>query len=150
MAAKSRNFLVATLALAISGLMLCSFVKRCKMGLPQHTHETSVASIDCDISDPHLRRPIQSPKSQIPDSSFYVFQRRFLPVCASLNRGFRGLPIEYMSLHRSGQIWRLYLNHFRYSANDLNTIAIFGQNGVVTYTQLVSLCARRASNCTCI
>ncbi len=40
---------------------------------------------------------------------------------------------------RSGQIWRLSLNHFRDSASDLKTIATFGQNGVVTYTQLVSL-----------
>jgi hypothetical protein len=44
-----------------------------------------------------------------------------------------------MSLHRSGQMWRLSLNHLHDSANDLKTIATFGQNGVVTYTQLVSL-----------
>jgi hypothetical protein len=48
-------------------------------------------------------------------------------------------PIEYMSLHRSGQMWRLSLNHLQSLENDFKTIATFGQNGVVTSTQLVSL-----------
>ncbi len=48
-------------------------------------------------------------------------------------------PVEYMLVHRSGQMWRFSLNHFRDSASDLKTIATFDQNGVLAYTQLVSL-----------
>ncbi len=41
-------------------------------------------------------------------------------------------PVEYMSLHRSGQMWRLSLNLLHSLENDLKKLATFGQNGVVT------------------
>jgi hypothetical protein len=51
------------------------------------------------VSCPHERNKIgdsvlwlrQSPKSPNTDLSFFAFKRRFVPACASLNRGFRGL-----------------------------------------------------------
>ncbi len=39
----------------------------------------------------NARNDMQSPKSPNPDLSFFAFKRRFVPACASLNRGFRGL-----------------------------------------------------------
>ncbi len=52
-------------------------------------------------NDMMMRCLLSEPDPEIPDSGFIVYtsKRRFVPVCASLNRGFRGL-VGAMRLYR--------------------------------------------------